>query len=135
MFRKKIYLLLTLACLAGYAWLFAGLTFRSFDSFEGVCMFKRITHIPCPSCGSTRTILSIFHGEFGNAFMYNPLGFAILLFLIVCPILLAKDFIQKRNTLEEYYHKAEEIIRRPRIAIPAALLLVVNWIWSISKNL
>jgi hypothetical protein len=39
------------------------------------CLFKRITGIPCPSCGATRMCFSLLHREIVSAFLFNPLMF------------------------------------------------------------
>jgi hypothetical protein len=37
------------------------------------CVFKRITGVPCPTCGATRSVLLLSQGDIGNAFSMNPL--------------------------------------------------------------
>ena len=39
------------------------------------CHFKEITGHPCPTCGTTRLVLSIFNFDFKAAFFYNPFVF------------------------------------------------------------
>ena len=46
------------------------------------CMFRTLTGLACPGCGSTRALHQLLHGHVGNAFTLNPL------LLIVLPILL-----------------------------------------------
>ncbi|NOY23187.1 MAG: DUF2752 domain-containing protein [Acidobacteria bacterium] len=36
------------------------------------CPFKEMTGYPCPTCGSTRMVLSLFHINFIDAFLWNP---------------------------------------------------------------
>ena len=42
-----------------------------------LCLFKRLTGFACPSCGSTRGMLSLLHGHIIRAWLYNPLLFSI----------------------------------------------------------
>lgn len=42
------------------------------------CVFKSITGFPCPTCGSTRSLVQMAGGDILLAFAYNPL-FCILL--------------------------------------------------------
>jgi hypothetical protein len=42
------------------------------------CVFKRLTGIPCPTCGFTRGALCLLHGQIGQAWLYNPLLFSAL---------------------------------------------------------
>lgn len=46
------------------------------------CMFRALTGLTCPGCGSTRALHQILHGHFAAAFMLNPL------FLLAIPFLL-----------------------------------------------
>ena len=53
-------------------------------SFAPVCAFRHLTGIPCPTCGSTRSVVFLAHGDIAAAFTMNPLaaaGFLIALFL------------------------------------------------------
>lgn len=45
-----------------------------------LCLFKQLTHLPCPTCGLTRSVLSLLRGEFGQAWLYNPLLCSIIAF-------------------------------------------------------
>jgi hypothetical protein len=38
------------------------------------CVFKGLTGIPCPTCGSTRSVVHLSHGDFLSAFVMNPLA-------------------------------------------------------------
>lgn len=44
-----------------------------------MCFFKAITGIPCPGCGSLRSIMSLLDGDVCLALWYNPV--IILLFI------------------------------------------------------
>ncbi len=41
------------------------------------CIFFGLTGFYCPGCGSTRAIKAAIRGQFGQAFLYNPLLFII----------------------------------------------------------
>ncbi len=41
----------------------------------GVCTFKRLTGYDCPGCGLTRSVISVAHGQWWNALVFNPAGF------------------------------------------------------------
>ena len=43
-----------------------------------LCLFKRITGCPCPTCGFTRGSLTFLHGHPVQAWLYNPLLFSFL---------------------------------------------------------
>jgi hypothetical protein len=37
------------------------------------CLFKRVTGLPCPTCGSGRAALALLRGDVMGAWLYNPL--------------------------------------------------------------
>jgi hypothetical protein len=45
------------------------------------CLFRSLTGLSCPGCGSTRALHQLLHGHFADAFMLNPL------FVIALPLL------------------------------------------------
>jgi uncharacterized protein DUF2752 len=42
-------------------------------SISPSCVLKGVTNIPCPTCGSTRALVFLAHGEFIAALAMNPL--------------------------------------------------------------
>jgi hypothetical protein len=53
------------------------LAWRVHQPFE-LCLLKRLTGLPCPTCGLTRGILALLHGRLTDAIAFNPLAFVIL---------------------------------------------------------
>jgi hypothetical protein len=45
------------------------------------CGFARLTHHPCPGCGSTRACLALAHGDIAGVFRSNPFGPVMALLL------------------------------------------------------
>ncbi|MBM4017868.1 MAG: DUF2752 domain-containing protein [Planctomycetes bacterium] len=51
-----------------------------------ICMLKRMTGLPCPTCGLTRSFCDISRGRWGEAVGHHPLGpalYALVLFVLV----------------------------------------------------
>ena len=134
MTRNKLYNILFLACCAGYAWL-AIILHQQRTNDLSLCIFKKATSIPCPSCGSTRSVLALMHGDFISSILWNPMGLIIALIMIAIPLWLVYDVVKKENTLFNFYYKAEHFLQRRKVAIPLIFLVVVNWIWNIYKGL
>jgi len=132
--RKKLYTILSLACIAGYIWLIFTIQLELRNS-GGVCLIKRVTGVPCPSCGSTRSVLNLLHGDFLKALYINPFGLIIAVIMLVLPIWIVFDIATKKRTLYDFYFRVESFIRKPAIAIPLILLVILNWIWNIKKGL
>ena len=134
--RSKLYTILIIACLAGYIWLFYSVSkFQPENNDVEVCLFKCVTHIPCPSCGSTRSVISIIHGDFLQALYINPFGIIVAGIMLVTPIWILFDIIIRKKTLYDFYIRIETLLRKPGIAIPLILLVLINWIWNIIKEL
>ena len=124
-------------CLAGYIWL--GISLASYNpsapNGPEICLFKKVTHVPCPSCGSTRSVMAMIHGDWGQAMLINPFGFIIAVILCLGPLWAGYDLLFKRQTMWTGYIRAEKTIRKKAIAIPLILLAVINWAWTMMKAL
>lgn len=48
------------------------------DGRAVLCLFKRITGVPCPTCGVTRGLLALADGDPVAALVCNPLVFVLL---------------------------------------------------------
>ena len=51
-----------------------------------LCLLRRTTGLPCPTCGMTRSFCAMSRGEVGDAFQKHPLGpvlYALLAFVMV----------------------------------------------------
>jgi len=134
---RRFQFLILSACLAGYAWVFFILFFghsKRIASFE-VCLFKNISTIPCPSCGSTRSVLALLNGRFLESLLINPLGIIVAFVMLMAPIWILFDFATKGQTFIDFYGRLDAFIKRPGNAIPLALLIIMNWFWTISKGL
>ncbi|AXG74633.1 DUF2752 domain-containing protein [Flavobacterium arcticum] len=134
--KKKLYLIITLGLIAGYSWLtYILLQDNPKHSSMSACFFKNITGVPCPSCGNTRSILSLIKGNFNNAIFINPLGFIVAGIMFIFPFWLLYDISLKKNTLHKSYLYFEKTIKIKPIAIVLIILLIANWIWNIQKGL
>lgn len=132
--KNQLYLLLLIACFLGYLWL----GFHIFnEEGEGlvVCPIKRVTSLPCPSCGVTRSVIQLFQGNFYKAMMINPLGYIVALVLLVAPFWILLDVLYRRSSLFQVYRHAERVLIQRRYAILLGMLILLNWIWNILKGI
>ncbi|MBV8532574.1 MAG: DUF2752 domain-containing protein [Verrucomicrobia bacterium] len=58
----------SVAAASCFAWLTFGLPWPG-------CPFRQLTGLPCPTCGATRSALSLAHGDLAAAWQRNPLIF------------------------------------------------------------
>ncbi|MGB2808563.1 MAG: DUF2752 domain-containing protein [Sedimentisphaerales bacterium] len=93
------------------------------DRVVSLCLIKRVTGLPCPTCGLTRGVLSLLSGEPGPAWLYNPLLFSVLaLFIAVTGIrILFARGLRIRLTGTE----------RAIAWLLAAILFAANWAYVI----
>ncbi|TAH44384.1 MAG: DUF2752 domain-containing protein [Bacteroidetes bacterium] len=135
--RNKLYLLLSIACLAGYVWIFFNYSDATHLTNEGagICLIKNVTNIPCPSCGSTRSVISILQGNILASLYYNPLGIILIAFLGISPFWIMLDIFSKRSSLFRFYKNFEIQLTRFRLAAPAILFIIAIWAWNIYKNI
>ncbi|MBK8640768.1 MAG: DUF2752 domain-containing protein [Saprospiraceae bacterium] len=134
--RNKLYSILLIACVAGYIWLYYSITSNVTENKSvEVCLIKHATNIPCPSCGSTRSIISLTKGNFVEAFDLNPIGYLVALIMLISPVWIISDVIFKKNSLFKCYQIIENHLKKPKYAIPLILLVIINWFWNITKGL
>ena len=69
-----------------FSWLIvreASLRANGFIDGTIVCPIRLLTGVPCPACGTTRSLAAISVGRFEDAWLLNPLGFAVIAFAIL----------------------------------------------------
>jgi len=133
--RNRLYSILLIACVAGYIWLYFSVTKNITESKSvEICLIKQVTNIPCPSCGSTRSVISLTKGNFVEAFDLNPIGYIVALIMLISPIWIISDVIFRNNSLFKLYQIIESHLKKTKYAIPLVLLVIINWIWNITKG-
>jgi len=81
--RVKLYIRVsTLLALLFFAGTLANRS-SGFSTGPSLCMFRNLTGLPCPFCGTTRSVGNILIGNFNVAMHMNPLGYLSLAFLVL----------------------------------------------------
>src|ERR1051325_9907367 len=70
--------------------LFGGVLFAALYAKALPCAFSRVTHHPCPGCGSTRAVLALLPADLHMVLRNNPLGPVMALLL---GVLLAQTWL------------------------------------------
>ena len=124
-------------CFFGYAWVIYCLAtnYENLHKSYNVCLFKAVTGFPCPSCGATRSLIDILKGNPGAAWHWNPLGFVLLLLMVVLPVWMAYDGLGRKDSFYRFYHSFEILMKKRAVYIPSMALILANWIWNIHKGL
>ena len=66
----------SVAAASSFIWLASGFPWPG-------CWFRRLTGLPCPTCGATRTALSLVHGDLTAAWRHNPFIFCCFIGTII----------------------------------------------------
>jgi len=92
-----------------------------------VCGFKRVTGLPCPGCGLTRSWVAAVHGDLAASFAFHRLGWLVLLYVAVQALrhgawLALAPLARWRETIERAGRWLD------RSLIPLGVLLLVAWV-------
>jgi hypothetical protein len=100
---------------------------QSILSFAPDCVFKGLTGIPCPTCGATRSVVHLSHGDILTAFTMNPLTTLCLMTAVLCFIygLLSAAFHLPR--IGFFFTDKERTAMRAGVV----MLLLVQWAYLI----
>lgn len=79
-------------------------------------------------------MIAFIHGNFVQGFLWNPLGFFLLLALIIFPFWLLYDLVLRKNSFYGFYATLEKSIIQKKVAWPMGLLMLLNWCWNIYKG-
>lgn len=86
----------------------------------GLCNFKRVTSLPCPTCGGTRAGMALLSGDFLQALLFNPL-------LILAGVLIAVLLVMR---LLFACWPTVTVTRRGWLIITAISLVLVGANWA-----
>jgi hypothetical protein len=87
------------------------------------CVFRGISGIPCPTCGATRSLLSLTKGNFAGALTMNPLV-AILVppAVVLCAYSIITLLFGMRRMTFIFSEREKDGIR-----IAAVMIVLLNW--------
>ena len=83
-----------------------------------LCPFRRVTGLPCPSCGLTRSWVAAADLRLGESLAYHPLGAATL--LGAAAMALAGPEVERRSGEHRF------------LLTMAGTLWVATWLWRLA---
>lgn len=86
-----------------------------------LCPLKRLTGIPCPTCGTTRACLLLLRGEVRAAFATQPFALAAL------PLLASAVLFPRVRAL------AAALWKRPAAKVFCLFLLLADWLYVLLR--
>lgn len=96
-----------------------------------LCPFKKITGLPCPTCGGTRALIHLAHLDPVGSFSMNPLisSFTILgiLFLLYSII---SFFLRPLRFMVRFNQRERRVIRLWTIGV-----IIMNWLYLIISGI
>jgi len=86
------------------------------------CIFKTLTGLYCPGCGTGRALMALTRLDFAAAFLYNP-----LLFLIVMPFAAYMGTIYIMRKISGRW--IPSIFSTPKAALPVLAVIIGMWVF------
>ena len=90
------------------------------------CGFAQTTHLPCPGCGSTRSVQALLHGDVLGAIRMNPFGPVMAVMLALLSIDAFVVVLRDGDTRRVGTTRSGRFLTRALVAI--AVLEVLLWI-------
>ena len=132
---RKFYYFTVSFLLVGLSWVGWNLfSFKQSKPVFGICILKRTTGLACPSCGTTRSILHLLHGDFSSAVLLNPLGILAFIGMMVIPFCILYDYYYSKRTLWNAYAQCIHFFQNKKFSFVVVLLVLLNWFWNIQKG-
>ena len=88
-----------------------------------ICLFKRLTGLPCPTCGLTRAVCCALRGQWTRSFHYHPAGILLAAALIGGAAWLAAEAAQGAPWHDELRRR----LRAQLLTFGIAICLA-NWV-------
>src|SRR6185436_17305799 len=130
---RQLHYVLLLGAVACLVWV--GLNHIHGDELPTVCLFKQITSLPCPACGSTRAVLLFLNGDIVAGLSLNPLGPLTMLLALAAGTIALRDIAAGKNDLTLAWHRFERMLKQRSAYVPLILLVTANWFWNVMKGL
>lgn len=103
-----------------------------------MCFFKELTGCPCPGCGCTRALKSLFYGNIKQALWYNPVVFLLVIGIGAAIVITIVDVIKYKGDIKLRDFYVYKLMHRQLpiwVIVVSSLFTLLNWVWNILKGL
>ena len=91
------------------------------------CSFYVNTHLPCPGCGMTRSMMAMGHAHVIEAFNFHPFGVVLFAGLVALAFIAGAELIGA-------YDLWPRINPSPWWLAAAAGLMLLGWLWMLASG-
>ncbi len=95
------------------------------------CLFHKITGIPCPTCGFTRTFRLIARLRLLDGFLMNPVAALIFAFMVVFVVYAAVVLAFRKPRIRLHLNGRREL---NIVRVLVAVVVISNWIYLIAMG-
>ncbi|MCX6287749.1 MAG: DUF2752 domain-containing protein [Bacteroidetes bacterium] len=136
MTRKNLYFLALFLGLAGQIWIVY--SYKKLERQEeafNTCIFRRVTGLPCPSCGTVHSIVSIVHGNFRQALNENPLGYLGFPIVLIIPWWILADLAFGRESFYNFYLRSNKFLNHRWVLFSILSVIFLLWLFKLGHFL
>lgn len=95
------------------------------------CVFHAVSGLPCPTCGATRGLVALLHGNVNEAWRFNPLAFATLAAVGLFDLYAVVTWFMRGSRLRLTHAR----FSKPTMARSAIIATIaINWIYLIQRG-
>lgn len=94
-----------------------------------VCTFKRLTGLPCPSCGSTRALAALARLDLGAAFALNPGATLAALLLVAWAAVDLVLLVRRRALAVDVSPGLSSVLR-----VSLVVAVLANWAYLLAAG-
>ena len=74
------------------------------------CLIYKHFGILCPSCGATRCVINLLQGNLYVSFLYHPIFFITIIYLIILNFVYIVNSLKKQEILKWIYPNLKKVI-------------------------
>ena len=105
------------------------LIYQPIPSGHTLCLFKEISGIPCPACGTGHGTLALMQGHFSTAWQLNPLSYVVIAVLMILLPLVLTDVLMRRNQLYQLLDYIQlKLHSKSPLTWMLITLVLINWL-------